>query len=92
LQLCGQALCLEEMFGCDVPEGDLFYGTTRRRVTVPFTPELRARTLAAADAVRVLLAQSALPAPVADARCPRCSLVETCMPGIVARLSSTDDA
>lgn len=90
LQLCGQALCLEEMFGQHVPEGDLFYGKTRRRVTVVFADELRADTLAAAAAVRALLAQNALPAPVADARCPRCSLVETCMPGIVARLSPFD--
>ena len=86
LQLCAQALCLEEMFGADVPEGDLFYGATKRRTVVAFDAALRAATLDAARAVRQLMATAALPAPVADARCPRCSLVETCMPGVVARL------
>ena len=43
LQLCGQAMCLEEMLCCDIPEGALFYGEIRRRAVVPFTEELRAQ-------------------------------------------------
>lgn len=43
LQLCGQAMCLEEMLLCEIPEGSLYYGETRRRQVVAFTPELRGR-------------------------------------------------
>lgn len=86
IQLCGQALCLEEMFGVPVPEGDLFYGKTRRRRTVAFDEALRADTEAAVREVRALLRTARLPPPVADARCPRCSLLPTCMPHVVARL------
>ena len=41
LQLCGQAMCLEEMLCCDIPKGALYFGETRRRVEVAFTEELR---------------------------------------------------
>ena len=87
IQLCAQAICLEEMFGHPVPEGALYHAKSRRRRTVAFTPELRAETLATAEAVRAQLRQRRLPPPVNDARCPRCSLVETCMPGVVSRLA-----
>ena len=43
LQLCGQAMCLEEMLLCAIPEGSLYYGETRRRERVVFSPELRGR-------------------------------------------------
>ena len=43
LQLCGQAMCLEEMLACQIPEGSLFYGEIRRRDKVTFTPEIRRR-------------------------------------------------
>lgn len=91
LQLCGQALCLEEMFGVPVPEGDLFYGKVRRRKTIPFDVALRRTTEAAIEEVRRLLRTARLPAPAADARCPRCSLIETCMPHVVARLGEFAD-
>ena len=41
LQLCGQAMCLEEMLCCEIPQGALYYGEPRRRTEVDFTPELR---------------------------------------------------
>ena len=85
VQLCAQALCLEEMFGQAVPAGALFHKKTRRRREVAFTDALRAETLAVAAAVRATLQSGRLPPPVADARCERCSLVETCMPFVVAR-------
>ena len=47
VQLCGQALCLEEMLCCQIPEGSLFYGETRRRTRVAFDETLRQRTRAA---------------------------------------------
>ena len=54
LQLCGQAMCLEEMLACDIPGGSLFYGETRRRETVAFTEELRGRVSAMLDEMRRL--------------------------------------
>lgn len=87
VQLCAQGLCLEEMFSVPVPEGAMFYKTSRRRREVEFTPELRADVLAVISAVRQMLRQTQLPPPVADARCPNCSLIDTCMPDIPAALA-----
>lgn len=82
IQLCAQAMCLEEMFGVPVLEGALFYKATQRRRTIEFTPELRSETLAVITAVRQLLSQDKLPSPVADNRCPNCSLIHSCMPEV----------
>ncbi|MBS3932826.1 MAG: CRISPR-associated protein Cas4 [Truepera sp.] len=87
VQLCAQALCLEEMFGVAVPEGALFYKSSQRRQEVLFTPELRSETMTIISAVRQVLSQTRLPPPVADARCPNCSLIDTCMPEIPAALA-----
>ena len=92
LQLCAQALCLEEMLGREVPAGALFYRKSRRRREVALTPELRAETEAAVGAVRALLRERRLPPPAADARCRHCSLVEACMPFVVERLGGEEPA
>lgn len=84
VQLCMQALCLEEMLGLEVPEGALFYGKTRRRLRVFFTPETREKTIAVAREVHALLADGELPEPANDDRCTHCSLSEACMPGAIA--------
>lgn len=84
LQLCAQALCLEEMLGVTVPEGATYHAAERRRYPVPFTPELRERTEAAIVAVRVLLRGQILPAAPNDARCRSCSLLDVCMPDVVS--------
>ncbi len=83
LQLCAQALCLEEMLGEPVPRGALYYGATRRRHEVMFDPSLRDRTLAAIDGVRAMLVTQALPAAVNDRRCPKCSLLDSCLPAVI---------
>lgn len=80
VQLCAQALCLEEMLGVDIPEGALFYGKTRRRTDVTFDQELREQTERAARRVHELVADARVPPPVADARCERCSLLDVCLP------------
>lgn len=80
VQLCAQALCLEEMHGLEVPEGALFYGATRRREAVLFTPELRDKTRAAAQGVAGLFSTTVLPAAEHDARCASCSLEAICGP------------
>lgn len=83
VQLCAQALCLEEMLRTEIPAGALFYATPRRREDVPFTPELRQRVEALALDLHALLAATALPPPLAnDPRCGACSLVEACQPAL----------
>ncbi len=86
VQLCAQALCLEEMTGMPVPEGALFYGETRRRVAVPFDGELRALTLAAIASLAAVLSSGRTPPPTERReRCRACSLVDLCRPDVVAR-------
>ena len=81
VQLCAQAICLEEMFGAAVPEGALFYGVTRRRMAVAFDPELRALTARVAREARETIASGQTPPPVHMPGCKRCSLAELCQPG-----------
>ena len=83
LQLCAQALCLEEMFGAPVPEGALYSHATKRRVRIAIDEELRDRTQTAVVAVRSLLTEQQLPPPVNDSRCPDCSLINACLPAVV---------
>lgn len=70
LQLCAQALCLEEMLGTAVPAGALFYGTTRRRKEIAFNDELRKQVAETASAIRAMLGSENLP-PVRE--CPHCN-------------------
>jgi CRISPR-associated exonuclease Cas4 len=83
LQLCAQALCLEEMLGLRVPRGAIYHIAIRRRVEVELDAGLRGRTLAIVAAVRELLLATRLPAPPNDDRCQHCSMREPCMPGVV---------
>jgi CRISPR-associated exonuclease Cas4 len=84
LQLCAQALCLEEMLSVGVPLGAISYGATRRRHEVVFNAELREQTVAAIRAVRAIVRGQVLPPAPNDARCPNCSLIHACLPGTVA--------
>jgi len=86
VQLCAQALCLEEMTGKPVPEGALFYAETKRRLVVPFDDELRRQTEDVIRELAVVLASGRNPPPtVKRERCRACSLLELCRPDIVAR-------
>jgi CRISPR-associated exonuclease Cas4 len=81
VQLCAQALCLEEMTGRPVPQGALFYGETKRRVVVPFDAELRGLTERTAQDFGTLVAAGRTPAAVWKAnRCRACSLIDLCRP------------
>jgi CRISPR-associated exonuclease Cas4 len=84
VQLCAQALCLEEMLGAEIPEGALFYGKTRKRMAVPFTAELRDLTSRSAERLHEILSEGVTPPPVNDARCERCSLARACLPSAPA--------
>lgn len=80
IQLCAQALCLEEMLGVPVPSGAIYHHASRRRREVAFDDALRRDVEEAARSVRALLRSRRLPPPVADARCRDCSLLDACMP------------
>lgn len=84
VQLAAQALCLEEMTGQHVPEGAIYHVRSRCRRRLWMTSELRQTARDTIAAVRALLARAALPPPVHDARCGRCSLREICQPRAVA--------
>ncbi len=86
VQLCAQALCLEEMTGQPVPEGALFYAETRRRTVVVFDADLRALTLTViADLRRVFETQTTPPPTQHISRCRACSLSDLCRPKDVGR-------
>lgn len=84
LQLAAQALCLEAMFGKAVPEGALYYATSRRRRIVAIDTDLRAKTEQVVDEVRRLLAARVLPPPLNDDHCRACSLRDLCQPEALA--------
>lgn len=80
MQLCAQAICLEEMLVCEITQGSLFYGEPRRRECVELTPELRAKTKAAIRQMREYYARGHTPRPKPAARCRACSLNHICLP------------
>lgn len=81
VQLCAQALCLEEMLGLHVPAGALFYGKTRHRLEVVFSPELRAETQDACKRLHQLIPYGKPPPPeYVPKKCDSCSLKDLCMP------------
>lgn len=80
VQLCAQALCLEEMLGVAVPAGALFYGQTRRRLEVRFDNDLRSTTEDAAERLHRLIASGRTPPPVREPKCDQCSLFDLCLP------------
>lgn len=85
VQLCAQALCLEEMLGAEVPAGALFYGQTRRRREVSFDQVLRDLTADTAVRLHRLIRSGETPPPVREPKCDRCSLLEVCMPAAPSR-------
>jgi CRISPR-associated exonuclease Cas4 len=86
VQLCAQAMALEEMFEVQIAEGALFYGMPRRRTVVALDAELRALTMRTAEAVRACLAAGVTPSASYDSdRCDPCSLIELCSPRTIGR-------
>ena len=90
IQLCAQAICLEEMIALDVPRGALYYGRTRRRKPVEFTAELRARVEAAARRCHELFKARVTPRIARNAHCENCSLLEVCMPDVTGNPARAD--
>lgn len=88
VQLCAQALCLEEMLSVDVPVGAIFYGKTRRRQEVNLDPGLRSDTERLIRATRRLLETGSTPPPEPGPKCRLCSLQPYCLPDLPGNVSS----
>lgn len=84
VQLCAQALCLEEMFEAHIPEGALFFISSHRRMVVPLDDALRDRTRQLARQLHEIRQDLSIPAAVYSTKCRRCSLLELCMPKVKA--------
>lgn len=82
MQLCAQALCLEEMFDCNVTRGYIYHVSSKRRREVSFDQELRGMTEATIQAVRQLIAHAKVPAAILKPQCKGCSLYNICLPVI----------
>ena len=80
IQLCAQALCLEEMFSTFVPEGFIYHAASKRRRKVVFDESLRLETEETIQAVRQLITEGEVPSAVLKPRCDGCSLRSVCMP------------
>lgn len=90
VQLCAQAICLEEKFELRITRGQVFYGRTRRRLEVEFTPELREETRKVAESMHGTFERGFTPRPEVSDACSSCSLSELCMPELASRKSSRD--
>jgi CRISPR-associated exonuclease Cas4 len=90
VQLCAQAMCLEEMLGISIPEGAIFYGKTRHRHDVKFDDALRVTTEEIARKTHELIEAGITPKPVYEKKCESCSLFELCLPKTVERRKSVE--
>lgn len=88
VQLCAQAMCLEEMLSLVVPRGELFYGQRRRRIAVEFDPSLRSTTSQAALRLHKLIDSGVTPRAVKEKKCDTCSLLSLCMPAAMGPASA----
>ncbi len=80
LQVCAQALCLEEMTGQQIERGYVYYFQSHQRQLVELTPDLRQMTLQSIASVRELLSTGKMPKPIYTPRCQGCSLQSQCLP------------
>lgn len=90
LQLCAQAMCLEEMLCCQIPAGALFYGEPRRRTEVTFSEELRQQVRDCLAEMHRLYERGCTPRVKAGKHCKSCSLREQCLPGLSRRRKVAD--
>jgi CRISPR-associated exonuclease Cas4 len=86
LQLCAQALCLEEMTGKPVDKGFIYYASSHQRQAVAIDPKLRQQAIATLEALRTLFQTGAMPPSVYSSRCQGCSLHARCIPQLVQKV------
>lgn len=92
LQVCAQALCLEEMTGKPVPLGYIYYAQSHQRQAVEITPTLRQDAIEMIAAISQLLQTGAMPLPVYTPRCKGCSLYQQCLPKAAANVNRYQEA
>lgn len=90
LQLCGQAMCLEEMLCCSIPEGALYYGETRHRLAVCFTEELRQEVARCLQEMHDLYQRRYTPRVKPSKACNACSLKDLCLPRLMRTRTVSD--
>jgi CRISPR-associated exonuclease Cas4 len=88
VQLCAQAICLEEMLNVEINNGALYYGRTHRREDVIFNEKLRMKTEDAAKKVHTLIESGMTPKAEYSKKCKKCSLYERCMPKVSRKVSN----
>ena len=87
LQLCAQAMCLEEMLCCTIAQGALFYGETRRRVLIPFSHDLRQQVQTMVEEMHHLYRRGHTPKVKPSKGCGACSLHALCLPTLMKNKS-----
>ena len=92
VQLCAQALCLEEMLGVSIPAGAIYHVRSRRRRDVALDEKLRRQTELAVIRLHELLKQTNAPAPKLHPKCKQCSLYRVCMPELITAQSAYQHA
>lgn len=90
LQLCAQAMCLEEMLCCTILEGALFYGETRRRSRIEFTQQLRQQVIHITEEMHQLFRRGYTPEVKIRSGCSNCSLKDLCLPALRTRGKVTE--
>ncbi len=89
LQLCAQAMCLEEMLVCHVPKGFLYYGEIRRRIEILFDKELRKKVSDSFEKMHQMYDRNHTPKGKVTKACKACSLMEQCLPKLCKKSSVT---
>lgn len=90
MQLCCQAMCLEEQLLCHIPEGSLFYGETRRRQRIALDEPLRRQVRETLAQMRQLYERGRTPKVKPSKRCAACSLKELCLPKLPKQMPVAD--
>jgi CRISPR-associated exonuclease Cas4 len=91
IQLCAQAMCLEEMYACKIPAGAIFYINSHRRMEVLFDDMLRGKVTATANALYEILDSMTIPQADYSVKCKKCSLIDFCLPKVKTSAKSYNE-
>jgi len=91
VQLCAQAMCLEEMYNIHLHRGFLYYGKTRRRYEVEFSEFLRSKVIGYSKRMHELFAGYITPLPVYKLHCKSCSLIDICLPKAITGIKCVNE-
>lgn len=89
-QLCCEAMCLEEMLGCEIPYGDLYYYETRSRMHVDLTPTIRDEVRMILQEMRTLYERGHTPKVKPGKKCKSCSIKDFCLPQLCKKISAEE--